>query len=82
MTSKTITTLVVGIAALIITAWKGPGAWSAVSSAVVTLCLLVGTLSILPAKDKKYIEDLEAAVKPADVPAGPSRARLAAKKSP
>jgi hypothetical protein len=62
MTPKAIITLVVGILALGITTWKGPSAWSAVSTGIVAIALFVGTLKIIPKQDEEYVQDLEDAL--------------------
>ncbi len=86
MNAKQIITLAVGIVALGVTAWKGPGVWSAVSAAVTAIALFVGTLKIVPAKDQEYVDDLEDALRVATTPqndvtnsglAGASRERFA-----
>jgi hypothetical protein len=62
MTAKQIIALVVGLAALAITAWKGPQAWGIVASVLTAIVLFVGTLKIAPKEDAEYIQDLEDAL--------------------
>lgn len=90
MTAKRIITLVVGILALAVTAWKGPVAWhlvaTAVGSVVAAVALGYGTLKVIPAKDEEYVKDLEDALASTNasaeaVTAGPSRARYLRRKA-
>jgi len=55
-------TLGVGLTAMAVTAWKGQSAWLSVDSAVAGVCLLVGTLTIIPAKYRTWATALETAL--------------------
>jgi hypothetical protein len=62
MTAKQIIALIIGIAALAVTAWKGPQAWGLVASGLTAIVIFVSTLRIAPKQDQEYIQDLEDAL--------------------
>jgi hypothetical protein len=62
MQAKRITTITVGLLMAGLATWKGPSVAGAVGGAIVALCVLVGTLHVLPAKYDGALVAVEDAV--------------------
>ncbi len=84
MNRKQIVALAVGIVALAVSVWKGPGAWATASHAVDAACLFALPLLGRDPKLAGYVSDLETALeeKSPGAPAAMRAARRLPARSP
>lgn len=62
MQAKRVLTVAIGLLMAGLTTWKGPSVAGAVAGVITAICILVGTLHVLPAKYEPTIQIVEDAV--------------------